>query len=307
MQREILNPATKADWLALRTKDLTSTDIAALFGCSPYLSAFELWHRKKMGDVAEFQMNPRVMWGQRLERTISEGIAEDYGFKIRHMTEYIRIPALRLGSSFDNAIDEDGLLEVKNVDGLAYKDGWIADDASFEAPPHIELQVQHQLLVSGRAYANIGALIGGNRAILIKRFPDKEIHDAIKTKAVAFWHSIDNNEEPAPDFKQDAKFISHLNSYSEPGKVIGAEELDPRINDLALKYKHLAAEESTAKESKEAVKAEILTLIGDAEKVYSDKFSISAKVIPPALIEAYTRKPYRDFRVNLKKHKEVIL
>lgn len=299
MEREIIVPKDEQDWLRMRTLDITSTDVAALFDISPYLSRFELWHRKKTGLVMKLDPNQRMLWGNRLEAAIATGIAEDHKMTVRPMKEYIRIPAWRIGCSFDYSIEGDnpGVLEVKNVDSLAYKDGWVVTGDLVEAPPHIELQHQFQLLVSGRTWGYIGALIGGNRVILIRRDADLAILEAIKAKVAEFWQSIDENKEPAPDFKVDAAFISKLNGFAEPGKVVNGDAV---IKDLVTKYKEWGTKESEAKEEKEALKAQILTLIGTAEKVIGDGYTISAGVTPPTLIEAFTRKAFRNFRIFIK-------
>lgn len=298
MEREIIIPKDEAHWHEMRSGVVTSTDLSALFGISPYASAFEIWHRKKSGEVLTLEPNARLLWGNRLEKSIAEGIAEDYKMDVRHMKEFIRIPSWRIGSSFDYAVGDDAILEIKNVDSLAYKDGWIVDAGKAESPPHIELQLQMQLLVSGRSHGWIGALIGGNKVVLIKREADLAIQEAIKAKVAQFWESIDKNQEPEPDFKRDADFITKLSGYAEPGKVV-RNEAGP-LDDLVVYYKKWSAEEAAAKEEKEGVKAQILTMIGDAEKVLGPGYTISAGVTPPTLIEAYTRKAFRGFRVYLK-------
>lgn len=40
--RETIHHDTEEAWLAARKRDVTSTESAALFGMSPYLTAFEL-------------------------------------------------------------------------------------------------------------------------------------------------------------------------------------------------------------------------------------------------------------------------
>lgn len=298
--RETIHPKDEAAWLKLRTADITSTEVAALFGISPYMTKFELWHRKKNATVVALEPTERMRWGTRLQEAIAKGIAEDYKLDIRPMTEYIRIPAFRIGSSFDYAEGDDGILEVKNVDSLAYKEGWLSVDEGVEAPPHMELQVQHQLLTSGRARSKIGALIGGNRITLIQRVPEPAIFEAIKTKVAEFWNSIDENREPAPDFKSDADFIKSMMQYAEPGKILqGTEE----ILDLAMKYKAYRDIAKVAGEDADGVKAHLLTLIGDAEKVVHDKFTISANFVGETLVEAFTKKAFRNFRVYFKKEK----
>jgi hypothetical protein len=79
----IITPDSQDHWLQLRTQDVTSTESAALFGMSPYVTQFELWHRKKSGEQPEFKTNERMRWGNRLEAAIAHGIAEERG--IRHL------------------------------------------------------------------------------------------------------------------------------------------------------------------------------------------------------------------------------
>lgn len=309
---ETIHPATEEEWLNLRTKDITSSECAALFGCSPYLTAFELWHRKKEGKVVSAEWNQPMIWGTRLQDAIAEGVAKDNGWTVRKMTEYMRDPALRMGSSFDfeingNIVEEriiggswgtNGILEIKNVYGMIFKDQWLEnDDGSLEAPPHIEIQVQHQLAVSGRAFAIIAALVDGNKVVLIKRTPDQEIINAIKFKVLEFWDSIDKNTPPPPNFQEDSGFISKLYGFAEPGKVLSAHG-DAEIESLAAEHKKFLEMENVAKAGKEAMKAKLLMKIGDAEKVVANGFSITAGMVGPTLIEAYERSGFRAFRIN---------
>lgn len=300
---------SKEEWLRLRAEDLTSTDIAALFDISPYLSKFELWHRKKNRTVGEMLETERMKWGNRLQESIATGIAKDNGWIIDGINGgkldnfYQRIEELKIGSSYDYFVSgpdiERSILEIKNVDSLAFKEGWEVSEDAVEAPLHIELQVQYQLLVSGLKKAYIGALIGGNRVVLIERKADSAVHNSIIQKAAEFWKSIKDCEEPAPDFKRDASFIKSLYQAVSPEKTIQANE---RIEELVKRYKVAADEAKAAEEEKDAFKAELLTLIGDAEKVKGEGFSISANLVGPCHVE-YERAGYRNMKITYKKEK----
>lgn len=299
---EVIQPDNKEHWLSMRAQDITSTEISALFGLSPYSTHYELWYRKKENLVLQIEENERMKWGNRLEAAIAHGIAEDNGWKVEPLKCYMRDSSLRMGSSFDFAIEPDGILEIKNVDSLAFKEGWITDDDCDEAPTHIELQVQHQLALSGRSFAYIGALVGGNRVKLIRREPNEKIISKIKRKIAEFWQSIDDNKPPSPDFKNDSQFISSLYNYADPGKVYDASA-DVEIITLAEKYRLAGEDEKEAKERKDEAKAKILMQVSDAEKVISDMFTISAGMIGPAKVE-YTRDGYRTFRIHWRKAKK---
>lgn len=303
MNRKVIPFTTEEAWLAERAKDITSTEIAALFGISPYLTKYELWHRKKNQELGQFEPNERMKWGTRLQESIARGIAEDEAWNIRPMKEYIRWPELRIGSSFDYCIGvakepfSEWLLEIKNVDGLAFKEGWLVDGENVEAPPHIELQVQQQLLISEYGLAFIGALVGGNKVVLIKREVDKAIHDEIKKQVAAFWKSIEDNQEPEPDFKRDADFIARLYGKAEKDSVAYA---DQEVTDLAMLYRHASEAAKVADTQKKEYKAKILTKIGTTSKVMSDSFTITANEVKPSHVEAFDKPGFRNFRITFK-------
>lgn len=306
MTIETLHPKDEQDWLNMRKQDVTSTEVAALFGCNPYVTHFELWHRKREDLAVTFEQNERMKWGNRLQDAIAAGIAEEQDWEIRRMTEYIHDTELRLGASFDfefkvRASGEKGILEIKNVDGLAFRDGWLVEGENIEAPPHIEIQVQTQIALKGCDRNMIGALIGGNRLVLITREVDFTVIKEIKNRVRKFWISIMANEPPAPDFARDAAFISKLYGYASPGSVVSVEG-NNQILSLALQYKEAGAKEKAAKTAKDAAKAEILTMIGTAEKVIGDGFLISAGMVGPKHVE-YDAEGYRNWRVNWKKEK----
>jgi putative phage-type endonuclease len=317
MTTEIIVPSNEAHWLEMRKRDVTSTESAALFGMSPYTTHFELWHAKKSGLAREFKTNERMKWGNRLEAAIAHGIAEEQGWEIRPLKEYMRDPEARIGSSFDFVITNlpggPVHLEIKNVDYLAFRDGWIEhDDGGIEAPEHIEMQVQHQMAVSGFKRAFIGAFIAGNRGVVIERERDEPVIAAIKAKVAEFWRTVDAGEEPAAVMPGDAEAVIRLNQYAQPGKLVDASG-DANIAALVLEYKRLSADEAKAKEDKEVVKADLLKAIGDAEKVLLEGWTISAGMqadTPPTLITASMvgtsyggRKGFRNLRINARKPK----
>lgn len=299
---EIIKTPTREAWLAARSIDVTSTEVGALFGVSPYLTHFELWHRKKSGALVEIEETERMKWGVRLESAIANGIAEDQGWVIRPMKEYMRLPELRMGSSFDFEINGTGILEIKNVDSLAFKQGW-GDDDTDEIPLHIEIQVQHQLAVSGKDFSYVGVLVGGNRVVLVKRDPNPDIITGIKRQVGEFWRSIEAGTPPEPDFKRDAAFIAKLYRYAEPGKVLDASD-NKEIAQLCADYKSLSDHMKILETKKDEIKARLLMAIGDTEKVIGPDWTVSAGVVGPTLVPAHERKGYRSFRISWKGKKK---
>lgn len=305
MQRKIINYKSEAEWLAERAKVLTSTSIAALFGLSKYSTEFEEWHHKKNGTYAQIDESERMKWGTRLEQAIAEGVAKDSGWIVKPKKHFIVCPEIRLGSSFDYEVVEpfNAILEIKAVDPLIFKNEWeIDDDGNIEATPYIEVQAQTQMLVSGVSKLYIAALVGGNKVILLERDADVKIQNAILSKVQKFWASIDANEPPKPDFAKDSEFIASLYQYAEPNKVLNVEG-NETVATLMGRYKEAQELEKKSKELKDAIKAEILMMADDAEKIIGDGFSISMGMVSEAQIN-YTRKAYRNFRPFFKKEKK---
>ena len=291
--RETHTFATEAEWLAMREKDLTSTEAAALFDASPYATEYDLHHIKTGQFEKPFESNERMVWGNRLEAAIAYGVAEDYGLVIEPFKCYMRIPELRMGSSFDFkivGITEDfignrsardmfrqhgpGIMEVKNVDGLQFRRNWIEDAGEIEAPPHIEFQVQHQLEVAGLGWSLISPLVGGNTPKVVVRERDTELGAVIRERVAHFWARIDAGIAPEPDYEKDAKTISRLYVENDGGAIDLTD--NTRVAELCRSYKDAGADEKAAKGRKDAAKAELLTIIEAAKSVRTDGYKISA-------------------------------
>lgn len=301
----IVTPPTEAIWHQLRAADVTSTESAALFGESPYATKFELWHRKKEGAIVSIPDNPRMAWGRRVQDAIAQGIAADQNWTVRAMTEYVRLIDARMGASFDYEVTcpvkGKGILEIKNVDYLVFRDKWIDDDEGMEAPPHIEIQLQHQLHLAELDWGAIGVLIGGNDARVLIRERDKEVGRAIEGAIRHFWDDINMGVEPPAVYPADAEFVAKLFQYAEVGKVFDGRGMRD-VELLLQEYMEAVEAEKIAKEDKAVARAKVLQLIGDAERVLADGFTVSCGLVGPAHIE-FDRAGYRNFRVTTKKEK----
>ncbi len=302
--------ANEQEWLDLRLEDITSTESAALFGLSPYMTKFELWHNKKNRTAVAFTETNRTKWGKRMESTIAEGVAKDLGIKVRPMKCYMRHDSFpRMGSSFDYEIYDHpngpGIMEIKGVDYIVHRDNWTDN----EAPPHIEVQKQHQYEVADMNWGLVVAFVGGNDPHIIERKRDREIGRILREKIADFWQSIRDNRPPAPDYEKDAEFIIGL--HQSAGEKV-YEAGDPYIEELLAGYKEASQQCRKLEKTKDAKKAELLEFMGnDYNKAMVGDFTLHcgmSKETPPTVItedmvgQTYGgRKRYRVFRVTERK------
>ena len=341
LTRQTIAFTTEADWLNARKGDVTSTEAAGLFDAGAYDNSrtfYELYNIKSgLLAPAPFKGSDRTKWGNRLESAIAFGIAEDYGLIVEPFKVYMRIPEVRMGSSFDFRIvgladdyagDETirnvfrehghGIMEVKNIDAMQFRRNWIDDGESIEATPQIEMQVQHQLEVADLNWSLIAPLVGGNTPKVVVRERDLEVGAMIRAKAAELWDRVAAGNPPEPNFERDADTISKL-YVNNNGVEIDMSDND-RLITLCAEHEAAKVEKSAAEKRQKAAKAEILTIIEAAKTVHAGAFKIGAgtnkesyrayhkeagerwtitkSIIPAADIEA-TVPAYRNVRIGV--------
>ena len=340
LTRQTIAFTTEADWLDARKGDVTSTEAAGLFDAGAYDNSrtfYELYNIKAgLLTPTPFKGSDRTKWGNRLESAIAFGIAEDYGLIVEPFKVYMRIPEVRMGSSFDFRIvgladdyagDETirnvfrehghGIMEVKNIDALQFRRNWIDDGETIEATPQIEMQVQHQLEVADLNWSLIAPLVGGNTPKVVVRERDLEVGAMIRGKAAELWERVAAGNPPEPDYTKDADTIAKL-YVNNNGVEIDMSDND-RLITLCAEHEAAKIEKGAAEKRQKAAKAEILTIIEAAKTVHAGAFKIGAgtnkesyrayhkeagerwtitrSVIPAADIEA-TVPAYRNVRIG---------
>lgn len=284
---KIIQFGDEAEWLSLRRTRINSTDSPALLGISPYKTAYELWHVKAGLLEDTFEDNARIAWGRRLEPVIAAGICQDHALElVRPLKVYMLDDEVEgMGSSFDFEVRDPsnpdagpGLLEVKNVDSLVFRNNWQTIDGEPEAPPHIECQLQHQLAVSGYRWAVIGALVGGNTSHLIRRERDEQFISFLRGQVRDFLASIDAKTPPAPDYRRDLDALKDLYRQADPAATLPPEN-EARLGEVLARYDAARAAAKAAEEEQKAAQAELLHLLGPVERAQFGDLTVTAKTI----------------------------
>jgi putative phage-type endonuclease len=192
---EIIKIEDEGIWLDERHKVLTSTEVSALYGLSPYKTKFELFH-EKLNPVERLEQTEYMKWGNRLESVIAEAVAETEGLKIEKANVFIVDRKERIGSSFDYFIDDGRILEIKNVRDVVFHRSWCDKNGEIAPPMHIMLQVQFQMMLKGVSEGLVGALVGGNTLKVIRVAADSKVQESMRRKAKEFWDAVDNNTPP---------------------------------------------------------------------------------------------------------------
>lgn len=281
-----MNAPTKIDQLPedqFRASVIGASEVAALFDCSPYLTRFELWHRKA-GNIATPAFNARaddgtpederILWGVRLEAAIIDEAKERYGYVDRDQVERLS-NGKGLGGHPDRRVicpkRGPGILEIKTADWLVRK-GW-----GDEPPSHYLIQSQAYQGLDGVAWGDVLVLVGGNK---LERFTydfRPKIYAEIERRVEAFWASIEANDPPPADYTRDLDTIVDLNC--EGGDETIDLTGDNSAQDAAATYLWAKEARLKAEKDEEAAKAELLDKLGTAGTALLNGFVVRATTV----------------------------
>ncbi|WP_455475353.1 YqaJ viral recombinase family nuclease [Bartonella sp. B17] len=305
------------EWLENRAHHITATASSALFGVSPYMTEFDLYHQLAGNVSPKFVENERMLWGKRLQKSIAQGICDDNGWRLVSDHPFLYAESVahpRIGCSPDYIIWDDknpergyGCLEIKNVDNFIAYQQWEDE----EAPAHVEFQLQHQMGVCGFSWGVIGGLIGENEARVLIREADKEAIEAIFSACNAMFTRVKIGNPPLADYLADYDTIRNIYRHSEKGSSI---DLDAPIQNIdvdeieiliAKKYQADTALKLAKNEQKRA-NAALLNAIEDTETVIGRGWKVSAPTISKAAYTVnYPETTYRHLRVSKLKEKGI--
>lgn len=266
---------SEGHWRALRAKHVGSSEIAALFGLSPYTTPFALWHDKAGSAALPEPDNGRVDWGKLLEPAIAKGVSAEERWQLEARPVYCTADDVEgMGCTVDfHIVDHErgpGLVECKNVDWLIWKHDW----TETHAPPHIEIQVQHQFAVTGYPWGAIAVLVGGNDLHIYERTPHAETVARLKERVAEFWQSIRERHAPEP-FGVAAELDTLRAIYSPPDPK---ERIDltgsPAAFEAARMFAWARGEVAFHQKTAEDARAKLHALIGKAGEIVIPGFDI---------------------------------
>lgn len=289
-----------------RSGHVGASEVAALFECSPYLTKFELWHRRK-GNISTPDFladgapnNERIEAGIRLEPAIIDWACDKWGYTRRDTPKHLS-NGKGLGGHPDQWVAcptrGTGLIEVKTADWL------VAKKWGGEPPLHYLLQSQVYMGLSGVAWGDVVVLVGGNS---LERFTydfRPAIYAEIEARVADFWSSVRANDPPPPDFARDGKTLEEV--LGEPTEEVRDLRHDNHADALAREFLEAKTAAKEAETRADVAKCELMLKIGDAGRALLGLHRITCgqtKTTPDRVAEPGEvikgRKGYRQFLVK---------
>lgn len=254
--------ATREEWLDARRSAITATDAAAVLGRSPWRTALHVY-ADKLGLRDDLDETERMEWGRRLEPVIAAAYRERTGRAVDLAPPHALARSTSrewMAASLDARQGSrelgEGVLEIKCAE---WDDTW-----EHEAPLHYQIQLQHQLAVTGRTWGTLVVLLRGNRLLWHDVERNDRFCSLLIEREAELWDRIQRHDPPAPEPTHlGFEAVKVLYPTATAGSSI---ELGHEAEALAEEWELAKAAVKEAVERKDGLEAQIRALLGDAEK-----------------------------------------
>jgi putative phage-type endonuclease len=224
--REIQNSSRDA-WLARRVHGLGASDAPVILGLSKYRSPFQLYHEKLGLAAADPAESEAAEWGLTLEAPLSARFERETGRLTMtppaHMIYQHNTIDWLLASidRWQHAIGPSGV-PIEGWSPLELKtSNWALDkDWKEEAPLAYQVQLQHQLAVSGASMGSIAGLIGGQKFIWTDIQRDDAFIDILLAEEAKFWQRLLDHDTPPVDASEQTKQTLKRLYATETGEIV---------------------------------------------------------------------------------------
>lgn len=268
-------------FLAERRTGLGATDMSAILGKNPWVSALKVW-QLKLQLVPDDPMNEAMEWGIIHEPVIAEKFMPATGLitervplvmdpvteresQIRRHRDYPHI-YVHLDYIITNAPDPTAL-ECKTANAHAFaKEDW-GDEYTDQVPAYYNIQCQQQIAVMEYDYVYLAVLGGGNQFKVYRINRNDRLITHMLSAGDRFWNDhVLAGVAPQADGSESS--IDALKDMypgtSEPVAITASEEINELVGqwaDLDFTYRDAAARIKK-------IQASLLEFMGNATELY---------------------------------------
>ena len=230
----------REDWLTVRKQGIGSSDAAAAVGLNPYKSQLELWLEKTGRDASLPKLDPQdeespAYWGNILEPIVASHYTKRSGHRVRRINAVLQHPDPKLPwmlANIDREVigaDDVQILECKTagINGARlWKEG---------VPEYVQLQVMHQLAVTGKQAADVAVLLGGQHLEIHRIDRDDSMIARLIDLERLFWDYVVSDTPPPADGTASAESALRCLYPEDNGQTLDFSQ----HTDLASTYLEL--------------------------------------------------------------------
>lgn len=266
------------DWLEVRRTGIGGSDAAAAVGLNPYKSALELWMEKTGRASALRHPDPNdttepVFWGSLLEPIVAAAYSRQTGNKVRRVNAVLRHPTVPyMLANLDREVvgaPDVQILECKTAGEFGarfWREGGV--------PEYVELQVQHQLAVTGKQAADVAVLLCGQKLEVHRIERDEALIERLIELEGHFWRHVTEDKPPPPDGSESADQALRALYPKDRGQALDWSAnlvMSAVFSDLLAVRQQL----ETQSRLEASLKQQIQQHMGEATRVRFEKGSIT--------------------------------
>lgn len=273
------NNLDRDQWLSVRKGGIGSSDAATAVGLNPYKSQLELWMEKTGRDAELPKTDPNdetspMYWGTLLEPIVAAHYTRRTGHRVRRINavlQHAQHPWML--ANIDREVTgapEVQILECKTA-GLngarLWKEG---------VPEYVQLQVMHQLAVTGKQAADVAVLICGQELQVHRIERDDTLIAQLIELERQFWRHVELDQAPAADGSDSADVALRALYPRDSGNAIDLSQdlaMSAAFSDL-LAVRQMVA---TNLEHEAQLKQRIQQRMGDATRAVFEAGDVTWK------------------------------
>lgn len=264
----------RSDWLAIRRQGIGSSDASSAVGLNPYKSRLELWLEKTGRSTTEISSDA-MYWGNVLEPIVAQEYSTQTGHKVRRVNAVLQHPSMpfmlaNLDREIINHPDGPGVLECKTAGHYATKQ-WEEN-----VPEWYQLQVLHQLAVTGRSWADVAVLLGGQEFRIYRINRDEAMIEDLIRLEQEFWHLVQTDTQPPVDGSESSARALALLYPRDNGLTVDYSS-DLAMNTLFSSLVEVRAARQAAETTEEVLRQQIQEKLGEATVAIFDSGKVSWK------------------------------
>ena len=195
-------------WLQVRKGGIGSSDAAAAVGLNPYKSQLQLWMEKTGRDGTLPVVDPNddqspMYWGTLLEPIVAAHYTRRSGHRVRRVNAVLQHPEHSwMLANIDREVvgaSDVQILECKTAGihgARLWRDG---------VPEYVQLQVMHQLAVTGKQAADVAVLLGGQELQVFRIERDDTLIAQLVALEQQFWGYVERDQQPPADGSASAE------------------------------------------------------------------------------------------------------
>lgn len=271
----------REDWLAVRKQGIGSSDAAAAVGLNPYRSQLELWLEKTGRDGNLPKIDPQdeespAYWGNLLEPIVAAHYTKRTGNRVRRINAVLQHPDPERAWMLAN-IDRE-VTGASDVQILECKTAGINGSRLWKegVPEYVQLQVQHQLAVTGKAAADVAVLLGGQHLEIHRIERDEALIARLVQLEKQFWDYVESDTPPPADGSESAELALRCLYPEDHGQTVDFTQdrtLSAAFTDLVSVRQSIAEFEKLEALFKQTIQQ----AMGDASKAIFETGSVTWK------------------------------